>query len=601
VSKEVSKGSARKLLALFEPDQYPGLVALLVAMVVTALLQTAGIASVMPFLAVVSNPDVITQNEYLARAYETLGFQSPRGFLVGLGVLFVAVMVISNAVAALTTWATVRIQWRSHERISARLLEKYLRAPYSFHLDQNSARLSKVLLGEVNRVISNVFIPFTRLLTRGISGALLVILLVWVDPLLAVMVSATIGGFYAAVYSLVRKKQRDLGEQESRAKTERFKIASEAFGGIKELKALGREDYFLARFRVPSEVFSRAHALNGAVSMLPRFALETLSYGGIVVVILYLLQTRDSLDQIFPLLAVYAFGANRLMPAVQEIFQSLTQVRFGAAALDDLHRDLRGPADVTGAPSAPRTAPIALASRIRLLDTTFCYAGSPVPALGPVSIDIPVNKATAFVGATGSGKTTLVDLLLGLLEPTSGEILIDDTPLDESTLPAWRRLVGYVPQSIFLLDASIASNIAFGVPDELVDPLAVREAAAAAHLDGFVTSLPDGYDTVVGERGVRLSGGQRQRIGIARALYHNPEVLILDEATSALDNVTEDIVMQAIRELSQRRTIILIAHRLTTVRECDVVFLLERGLIGAEGTYDDLVASSPTFRAMARA
>jgi ABC-type multidrug transport system fused ATPase/permease subunit len=256
---------------------------------------------------------------------------------------------------------------------------------------------------------------------------------------------------------------------------------------------------------------------------------------------------------------------------------------------------------VTGAPSVPRTAPIALASRIRLLDTTFCYAGSPVPALGPVSIDIPVNKATAFVGATGSGKTTLVDLLLGLLEPTSGEILIDDTPLDESTLPAWRRLVGYVPQSIFLLDASIASNIAFGVPDELVDPLAVREAAAAAHLDGFVTSLPDGYDTVVGERGVRLSGGQRQRIGIARALYHNPEVLILDEATSALDNVTEDIVMQAIRELSQRRTIILIAHRLTTVRECDVVLLLERGLIGAEGTYDDLVASSPTFRAMARA
>jgi len=598
----------RKVLGLFEPGEYKELVALLFAMILSGLLQTAGIASVMPFFALVSNPSVLTENEALAWAFEAFGFESRRQFLIALGAFFVVMMVVSNLFASLTLWATVRIQWRSHERISQRLLERYLRAPYTFHLNQNSARLGKTVLEEVNRVIEKVFIPFSRLLARGISSLFIVILLVWADPLLAVLVSATIGTFYAAVYTAVRRKQNALGAQETAAKTERFKVTNEAFGGIKDLKVLGRESYFLTRFRAPSERYSRAHALNALVGMLPKFALEALAYGGVVVVILYLLFTRESLDQIFPLLAVYAFGANRLIPGVQDMFQSLTLVRFHAPALEELHADLRGTADPllgppAPAPEPPRTSivPLRAERAIRLEDVTFTYPGAHEPALRDLSLEIPIHQRTAFVGPTGGGKTTLIDLLLGLFEPTQGRILIDDVELNEQTLAAWRARIGYVPQSIFLSDASITRNIAFGVPDELVDMEAVTRAARAAHLDTFVTSLPHGYETLVGERGVRLSGGQRQRIGIARALYHNPDILILDEATSALDSVTEDVVMQAISELGRNRTIIMIAHRLTTVQACDRIYVLERGRVSAQGTYAELVESNTAFRALAKA
>lgn len=603
--------TVRKVLALFEPADYPGLYGIVIALIVTGLLQTAGIASIMPFLAVVSNPAVIRENPYLAWAYETLGFRSTEGFLMALGLSFLAVMVASNSAAALTTWATVRVQWRTHQRLSQRLLEQYLRAPYSYHLNQNSARLGKTLLLEVNRVISDVFVPGTRLLARGVAAILIVAFLIWADPPLALLLSFVIGGFYALVYLFVRRKQQRLGEEASLAKTERFQIVNEAFGGIKDLKVLGREEHFLTRFSGPSERFSRAYRSNGVVGLIPRFALETLAYGSLVVVILYLLQTRNTLDQIFPLVAVYALGASRLIPAVQEIFQALMQIKFGSAALDSLHADLHGlegsrlpgsgRAPAGPVPPAGPEAPVRLERGIRLQEVTFTYPGAPLPSVQGVSLEIPVNMTLAFVGPTGSGKTTLVDLLLGLFQPTEGAILIDDVVLDAESLPAWRRKVGYVPQSIFLCDTSVTRNIAFGVPDQLIDHDAVRRAAQVAHLDSFVATLPSGYDTMVGERGVRLSGGQRQRIGIARALYHDPDVLILDEATSALDNVTEEVVLQAIRELTGRRTIILIAHRLTTVRECAMIYFLDRGRVIAQGSYDALVTSNPTFRALAKA
>jgi ABC-type multidrug transport system fused ATPase/permease subunit len=320
------------------------------------------------------------------------------------------------------------------------------------------------------------------------------------------------------------------------------------------------------------------------------------------------LKTRQSLDEIFPLLAVYAFSANRLIPAVQEIFHAVTQIRFGSKSLENLHRDLLGPLADTDEPpdaalsgSAGGTTALGCHSDIRFTGVTFQYPGVSVPALRNLSLVIPANTTCAFVGSTGAGKTTVVDLLLGLFPPTGGSILVDGVPLTADRMPAWRRGVGYVPQSIFLCDASITKNIAFGVPDELIDHAAVIEAARAADLDTFVGALREGYDTVVGERGVRLSGGQRQRIGIARALYHKPDVLILDEATSALDNVTEDVVMHAIHAMAGQRTIILIAHRLTTVRDCDRIFVLQHGILVDSGTHDELMVESTTFRALARA
>ena len=322
---------------------------------------------------------------------------------------------------------------------------------------------------------------------------------------------------------------------------------------------------------------------------------------------MYLLQTRQSLDQIFPLLAVYAFGANRLIPSVQEIFHSLTQIRFGSKSLENLHHDLLGPmADTDDPQDTARngiegTTALGCDTDIRFDGVTFQYPGASVPSLRDLSLVIAAKSTCAFVGSTGAGKTTVVDLLLGLFSPSAGSILVDGVPLTADRMSAWRRGVGYVPQSIFLCDASITKNIAFGIPDEQIDHAAVAAAARAADLDTFVGALREGYDTVVGERGVRLSGGQRQRIGIARALYHKPDVLILDEATSALDNVTEDVVMHAIRAMAGQRTIVLIAHRLTTVRDCNRIFVLQQGILMDSGTHDELMVESTTFRTLARA
>jgi len=598
----------RKLLKLFEPAEYPALAGVVAAMVACGLLQTVGIASIMPFLGAVSNPSGILENRYLGWAYHAFGFQSTQSFLIALGFLFMVMMVASSSAAALTHWATVRVQWRTHRRITERLLRQYLLAPYSFHVRQNSARLAKTLFDEVNRAISRVFLPCGRLLSQVISAILILALLVWADPRLALLLAVVVGGFYAAFYALARKKQQRMGEEVSAAKIKRLQITNEAFGGIKELKVLGRESYALARFHETAERFSRANAANDLVGVLPRFTLETFTAAGIVAVILYLLETRSSLEQILPTLAVYGLGANRLMPAGQDIFQSLMQIKFGTAAIDSLYADMRGSqgsrfpvAQVTEhEPAQPGPGSISLQRGIRLQAVTFTYPGAHAPAVDGVTLEIPANSSVGLVGRTGSGKTSLVDLLLGLYEPTAGRILIDDLVLDESVVPSWRRRVGYVPQSIFLSDASITKNIAFGVPEEKIDPEAVRLAARVANLDQFASTLPAKYDTVVGERGVRLSGGQRQRIGIARALYHNPDILILDEATSSLDNVTEGGVMEGIRNLDGRRTLVMIAHRLTTVRDCSLIYVLDRGRVVARGSYDDLVASNQTFRALAK-
>ena len=601
-------GILRNLFELFDRAERRRLALLVAVMMVSGLLQSVGVASVVPFLAVVSNPETIHTNRWLAAAYLRFGFSGDAAFLMALGALFLIIMIFGNGMNLLTLRLTARVQWRTHDRLSQWLMRRFLHAPYQFHLTHNSAELGKGLLAEVTHVIESVFLPLARLTSLVVSSTFLTILMVWADPLLAVIIAVSAGGFYTVVYSAIRARQRRLGEEDSSAKTARIQISNEAIGGIKELKVLGRQSFFLDQFRNASERHAHANAEHALAGHIPRFALETVSYGGIIVVILYLLKTRQSLDEIFPLLAVYAFSANRLIPAVQEIFHAVTQIRFGSKSLENLHRDLLGPLADTDEPpdaalsgSAGGTTALGCHSDIRFTGVTFQYPGVSVPALRNLSLVIPANTTCAFVGSTGAGKTTVVDLLLGLFPPTGGSILVDGVPLTADRMPAWRRGVGYVPQSIFLCDASITKNIAFGVPDELIDHAAVIEAARAADLDTFVGALREGYDTVVGERGVRLSGGQRQRIGIARALYHKPDVLILDEATSALDNVTEDVVMHAIHAMAGQRTIILIAHRLTTVRDCDRIFVLQHGILVDSGTHDELMVESTTFRALARA
>lgn len=564
----------------------------------SALVEVVGIASVTPFLAIVANPAAVEEHDLLSRLYEAGGFTDARTFLIGLGVIMFCLIVASNGLIALSTWAVLRFSWMRNHTIALRLLRSYLARPYLFYLERHSAELGKNLVAEVQQVVAGTVVPAMQATSKGIGALAVLGLLFYIDPLLALLTAGVLGGAYGLIYVGIRRRQRRMGKERVAANRSRYETLAEAFGGIKEVKLLGREREVMRRFTSPSYRFAKTTATNAVVAQIPRFALESVAFGGILVIVLYLLGTGRPFDSIVPVLGLYAFAGYRLMPSLQQIFKGLTNIRFNVAALEHLLKDL--PAGDVALPGEVAGSPLELKDSIRLRDVTFGYPAAPKPLFRGLNLEIPAGSSIAFVGETGSGKSTLADLILGLLRPDDGVIEIDGRPLTDDDLRAWQANLGYVPQSIFLTNDTVARNIAFGLPDEEIDGEAVERAARLAAIHDFIQAeLPDGYRTVVGERGIRLSGGQRQRIGIARALYQEPEVVVFDEATSSLDNVTERSVLQAITELTQGRTIIMIAHRITTAKHCDRTLILSGGEVVDSGRYDQLLNSSRRFRALA--
>jgi ATP-binding cassette, subfamily B, bacterial PglK len=587
----------RSLWSLFDRRERWQLAVLTLALAVRAGVELVGVASIMPFMSVVADPEIVQRNAFLARAYDALGFDSVAGFLTVLGAVMIVVLVLRNAVSALTAYGAIRFARGFQHRLCLRLLTGYLGQPYGFFVKCNSASLNKSLLTEATETINGVLRPVLDIVARLLTIGALIGLLVVVDPLLALCVAAVLGGVYGGIYKLIRKKQRRLGELGVRANRERFQILGEAFGGIKDVKVLQREREFVERFRPASWQFAQASASNSLITQMPRYVIETVAFSGIVLIVLYNLQAQGGAALVLPVVSLYAFAGYRLLPELQALFANIATIRFKHAVLDDLleHYHVGSAAPTRDAPE-----PLSFERSIVVEDLGFRYPGASEPALDAVNLRIERNQTVGLVGASGEGKTTLLDLLLGLYAPDRGRILVDGVPLGEHNLRAWRRRVGYVPQQVFLSDDTIAANIAFGVPVREIDDTAVARAAQIANLHEFVMSLPDGYDTVVGERGVRLSGGQRQRIGIARALYHDPDVLVMDEATSALDGVTESAVMEAIRELAGQKTILVTSHSLRAVEDCHLIYTLEKGRIRDRGTYGELAVGSPGFRRMAK-
>lgn len=567
--------------------------------IVLGMLEAAGVASIMPFLAVVGNPGIIQRLPPLAWAYETFDFASTNTFLVALGIMSVCVLVFTSIFRLLTTWVQLRFVSMRRHTISRRLLEVFLRQPYDFFLNRNSADLAKGILAEANEVINQVLKPLVETISYGIVALALMGFLVYLDPLIALAVAGTLSGAYALVYYAIRGFTRAQGRERVTANRERFAAVNEAFGGIKEVKLRGLEPFFLARFDEPSKIFARTQATNAIVSQTPRFIIEAVAFGVIMAVTIVLIATKDDMGSILPLLGAYVLAGYKLLPAMQNVYKGSVTVRFGMGALESLVSDL---ALETAPPRLHKhkATPLLLEQGLRMEAVRYTYPQSEQPAIRDLDLSISANTTVGFVGSTGAGKSTAVDLILGLLSPTGGRILIDGKAMSELDPRAWQQAIGYVPQSIYLADASISANIAFGIPEDEVDLAAVERAARAAQLHEFIADqLPQGYATQVGERGVRLSGGQRQRIGIARALYHDPQVLVLDEGTSALDSVTEAAVMESIRGLAHQKTIILIAHRLSTVRECDQIFLMEQGELKGTGSYEQLQRENETFRRLA--
>lgn len=592
----------RRIYALLDKSHRRQLGFLLIAIILAGVMEVIGISSIFPFMAVVAKPDSVEGNRILLTLYQLFGFQSQYRFLFALGLAVLALMLVGNAISAATSALMLRFGHRVGSDLAVRMLRSYLDQPYAFFLSRNSATMTLNVLGETSGMVMGAIVPALQTAAKTLVTVFILLLLLVVDPLLAMIVAFAVGGSYLLVFVFVKRRLATIGRLSNEANRMRHKVVTEVLGGIKDLKILGRFRNYQETFSAVSGDYARYQVQNGLIIALPRYAMESIAFGGILLILLYLLSVRRDINQALPLIALYAMAGFRLMPAIQQIFGGIAQVRFSLSSLENLHREIaelsRGPADLV---SEDRRLPVLFEKSIELRNISFRYPGAPRDAIRDASLRIAKNTTVGLVGLSGSGKSTLIDILLGLLSPSSGQLLLDGAPLARENAAAWRARLGYVPQSIFLAEDTIEKNIAFGLTDSEIDHIQVVRAARLASLHDFVESeLPDRYATQTGERGIRLSGGQRQRIGIARALYHNPDVLLFDEATSALDGMTEDAIIDAIRSLAHTRTIILIAHRFSTVRHCDVLYLIDQGRIADSGTYDELLERSEVFRRLGK-
>jgi ABC-type multidrug transport system fused ATPase/permease subunit len=588
----------KKLLNLLNKQERKQATILVGIVMIGALFDVVGLASIMPFIGVIANPQLIESNPLLSKIYHGIGFDDQKKFLFFLGLSGFILLLISLTLKAFITYLKVRFTLLCEFSIGKRLIEGYLHQPYVWFLNRNSADLGKTILSEVGIVINNGLMPLMNLVAQGFVTVTILILLISINPVLALSAGVVLGLAYGTIFSLMSTSLRRLGQSRILANRERFTILNEAFGALKELKVGCLEQAYIYRFATPAKEYANSQANSLIIAQLPRFMLEAIAFGGMLLVMLYLSSFSGGFSVAIPIIVLYAFAGYRLMPALQIMYAAFTQLRFIGPAVDALNKDLMSLSLQTDTYQT-LVKPMPLNKAICLKDIVCHYPNNSKPVLKHINLTIMAKSTVAFVGETGSGKTTIADVILGLIEPLEGQVIVDDKVISANNRRNWQRSIGYVPQQIYLADNSVSANIAFGVDSREINQHLIERAAKIANLHDFVINdLPQGYNTIIGERGIRLSGGQRQRIGIARALYHNPKVLVLDEATSALDNLTEQAVMEAVNKLGDKITIIMIAHRLSTVRNCDQIYVMEYGEIIANGTFEELIGNSYHFAKM---
>lgn len=576
-----------KILSLLTKKEKKQFIFLLFCVIVMAFLDLAGIAAIMPFIGALSNPEYIQSNSFLSSIFENLNFTSHVKFTFFLGILFLILIVTSLFFRLLTNTFLIRWAAMREHSIAKRLFVSYISQPYSWFLTKNSSELSKSVLSEVNTAVYLGIFPLVHIISQGVVVLTLLSLILIVNPFIAILAFSIFAICYFIILTFTTRYLNLIGVERLEQNKLRFESVHDAFNSFKISKLLNNENFLINKFSSHAKLYCKKQSSAEILSTGPRYIIEGVMVVSTVSGLFFIILMNKSFLDFLPLLILYGFASLRLLPCIQQIFLYISKLKFGKASVEFIHKDLCANRNSY---TSPPMESLPFRHVIQLEDIKFTYDESSLSTLKGISLDIIKNSCVGIIGKSGSGKTTLVDIIIGLLSPSEGSVMIDRQALGTNSLHSWQRNIGYVPQEIYLSDRSVEYNIAFGVPVGEIDFNAVVSAAKIADIHDYVENdLPNSYQTIVGDKGVRLSGGQKQRIGIARALYHNPEILVFDEATSSLDTETERIVMESIEKLSSIKTIIIIAHRITTLKKCDSIFLLREGRIEKQGNYKDFI------------
>ena len=559
----------QKIRMIFNRTQKMKFIALFCMLFVGSVLELMGVSLILPFVQLVMDTDG-TDNALFQWFGRLVGAESQRELLIWLGLLLIAVYLIKNTYLLFTKYVQLRFVFNNRLELSGRLMRNYMKKPYPFHLEKNSSEILRSVTSDVNNLYELVM-DVIDLVSNLLIIAMLAVYLLYTDVMITLVVAALLGLCSYFYFAVMRRRTVDYGKQNQLYNGKMIQAVNQALGGIKEIKVLARENYFVRAYEENGRYYASSLKKSQFYRNAPKYLIETVCVCGVLATILIKLQMGADVQELVPQLSVFAMAAFRLLPSVNQVNNLLNGILFLKPSIDRIYEDLQE----AGAKKNERPR-LPAADAVRFEHVTFRYPGTEKEILSDLSVELPLKKSIGFVGSSGAGKTTFMDLLLGLLTPDQGRICYGDSDIRDYP-DAWGHKLGYIPQSIYLADDTIRRNVAFGIPDSEISEAKVRRALEEAQLLEFVDGLDDGLDTMVGESGVRLSGGQRQRIGIARALYQQPEILVLDEATSALDTETEQAVMEAVERFRGRCTLLMIAHRTSTLENCDQIYRLEDG------------------------
>ncbi len=595
---ELNRINIKRLIQIFTRKEKKKFFLLFACILIMGILEVAGVALVLPFMQLVAQPEAVEKSTMLTSIYEWFAFTSQKQMLTWAGITIIVMIGLTNLFAVLTIWLQYKFSWDIAHNLSTRLLNHYIKKPYKFFLRKNTTELQTLIISEVGTLNGGLIVPAIEVISRGFIALIIFSLLLFVDPKIALISFGGLGFAYLLIYLFRQNYLKEIGKYRLEMNLARFKSLTELLGGIKTIMAYNQRSLFYNRYDEASREFCNVQPRYNLLLSAPKYLLEFLAFGSVLVVTIVLFSSSGNIQTLVPRLSLYAVAGYRLLPALQKAFSAAAKLKHNFPILDRLYPQLVDSLK-TNLHTQKSKELLPFEDSISLKDISFRYENSERHILKDLSITIKKGETIAFVGSTGSGKTTIVDLIIGLLTPTEGAISVDNTPIAKSTVKLWQNNLAYVSQDVFLFDDSILQNIVLAEDKEEVNHKRLRKALRLADIYKLVfEELHDGLDTKIGEKGIRLSGGQRQRIGLARALYKNPSVLILDEATSALDSVTEKGIIDSLRAMNDNITQIIIAHRLSTVKHADKIYMLENGKIAAIGNYASLINSSENFQKM---